>query len=242
MTDKEWKVHRHGPLTPLAENLWTVTGAVPHMSLERTMTVARLQDGGLVLHSVIAMDDARMADLEALGTPQYMVVPNGWHRLDAARYKARYPQLKVICPRDARAAVEKVVPVDTTYERANPIQHGDPTVRLIAFPAKQQVEGVMVVTSADGNTLAFGDTLFNLERMPGLCGLIYGKWMGAAGGPKISPIGVMMMRWVGDCSLVAAELRRIAVDEKPVRLVPGHGALVTEDPAAVLKRMAAQIQ
>ena len=113
----DWQVLPHGDLVPLAENLWRVEGELPKMELRRCMTVARTSGGELALHSAIAMDEAHMAELEALGTPTFLIVPNGWHCLDAARYKARYPDLKVICPKQARKLVErKVQSVSGTYE------------------------------------------------------------------------------------------------------------------------------
>src|SRR5687768_14893240 len=98
-----WEVHPHGPLREVAPGLWEVTGDVPGLPLKRNMTVVRLSDPGssdgrLLLHSVIAMDDARMAELEALGKPSVLVVPNGAHRIDIARYHARYPDAKIVCP------------------------------------------------------------------------------------------------------------------------------------------------
>jgi hypothetical protein len=62
-----WNVLNHGPLEKLADNLWRVEGALPGMSLRRTMTVVRRADGSLPLHSPIALDDERLRELEALG-------------------------------------------------------------------------------------------------------------------------------------------------------------------------------
>jgi hypothetical protein len=58
------------------------------------------------------MDEPRMAALEALGAPTWLVVPNGYHRLDAPAYKRRYPQLQVVAPEGAAARVRQVVAVD----------------------------------------------------------------------------------------------------------------------------------
>ena len=54
----EWCVLRHGPIEKLENNLWTVTGSLTGMSLKRVMTVARLDDGDLVMHSAIALDES----------------------------------------------------------------------------------------------------------------------------------------------------------------------------------------
>ena len=66
-----WSEHvlPHGELTSLAEGLWQVTGSLKNQPLPRNMVVWRMPDGGLLLHSVVALDDAGMHALEALGTP-----------------------------------------------------------------------------------------------------------------------------------------------------------------------------
>ena len=64
---EDWKVLAHEPVVKLAENLWWVRGAIPGMSLKRVMTVARLADGRLALHSPIALEAPAMAELEAHG-------------------------------------------------------------------------------------------------------------------------------------------------------------------------------
>src|SRR6218665_296202 len=112
----EWRVLRHGPLVQLSDNLWWVEGEIPRMSLKRVMTVVRRSDGTLVIHSAIAMGDKEQRELEALGTPAVLLVPNGMHRLDAPAYKKRYPTLRVYAPRGSREKVEEVMPVGGTYQ------------------------------------------------------------------------------------------------------------------------------
>ena len=90
MSELDWKVDDHSPLHPLAENLWVVDGSIPNMQIRRWMVVARLQNRDLVIWNAIAMDEAGMAALEALGRPAHLVVPNGWHRMqDASRIDTR---------------------------------------------------------------------------------------------------------------------------------------------------------
>ncbi|HET6581795.1 MAG TPA: hypothetical protein VFG69_00085, partial [Nannocystaceae bacterium] len=97
--DDEWRVLEHGPIERLADNLWRVRGALPGMSLRRTMTIVRRRSGNLLIHSAIALNETAMRELEALGPPTELVVPNRGHRLDAPAYKKRYPNLRVYTPR-----------------------------------------------------------------------------------------------------------------------------------------------
>ena len=81
------------------------------------MTVVRLADGKLVIHNGIALEPAAMAELEAWGTPAYLIVPSPGHRLDAPAYKKRYPSLRVLTPKNARKKVEEVVIRSASFSR-----------------------------------------------------------------------------------------------------------------------------
>lgn len=237
MAETDWEVLPHGEIVPLAENLWRVEGALPNMDLKRCMVVARTSTGELVLHSAIAMDEAHMAELEALGRPAWLVVPNGWHRLDAPRYKARYPGLVVVCPQQARKNVAAKVPVDGTYADF-PSLDPEGTVRLEHIDADRHMEGILSVRSADGVTLVFGDTLFNLPHQHGPFWFVYGRILGSTGGPKVTPIGRLMMLFTRSGGAFRAAVGRWLDRGGVVRLVPAHGDVVTDDVAGVLARLA----
>ncbi|MFT4978440.1 MAG: hypothetical protein ACI8S6_004350, partial [Myxococcota bacterium] len=76
VTVADWNALKHSKLRPLAENLWTIEGALPNMGLPRTCTVIRRDDGSILLHSVIALDDEGMAALADLGPLTAIIVPN----------------------------------------------------------------------------------------------------------------------------------------------------------------------
>src|SRR5262249_3308422 len=105
------KLRPHGDLEELVPGVWMVTGSLP-VRLKRNMTVVRMSDGSLLLHSVVAMNEAGMAKLDALGKPSVMIVPHAGHCMDAPFYKARYPEIRVVCPAGTRAQVEKHIKVD----------------------------------------------------------------------------------------------------------------------------------
>ncbi len=234
----EWKVLPHGGLEQLADNVWRVEGDLPNMALKRGMTVARTAVGKLVLHSAIAMDEERMRELEALGTPAFLVVPNGWHCLDAARFKARYPDIKVICPKKARKMVaKKVQSIDGDYDDFSVLDDAG-TVRLEHFDAERHIEGALIVKSDDGLTLAFADSLFNLPHQDGLVWWLYGRVLGATGGPKVTLIGRAMMLLSRSKRPFREWLMRYAERGDVARLIPGHGFVISEGASAVLRTVA----
>ena len=154
-----WKVLEHGPLEELSGNLWRVDGAVPKMALRRNMVVARLGDGRLVVHNAIALREGEQRKLEAWGEPAFLLVPSGYHRLDAFAWKARYPKVVVLAPRGSRAKVDEVVRTDGAYEDLP----ANDAVRLRTLRGVKEREGAMLVTSPDGTSVVLNDVVFNLS-------------------------------------------------------------------------------
>ncbi len=242
MDNQTWNVLPHSTISSLTENIWVVTGDIPHMSLERIMVVARLGNGELLLHSAIAMNEAQMAELEALGKPAHLVVPNSFHRLDAARYKARYPDMAVYCPSGAKTKVEKLVPVDFTYEERPLPDPDDPSVVLIEYGHPNFIEGNLQVRSADGVTAIFCDLLFNIPKgKTGLFWLLYGGLMRSWGGLKVSPASRALLTISGTKEAYRRWLETQADSQDIVRIVPGHGEIVHENAAEALRSVASSI-
>ena len=75
-----------------ADGLWGLEGSLPY-PLPRSMHVFRLRSGKLWVISPVALSDYE--PLDALGPVGVIVVPNGYHRLDALTYKQRYPDAVV---------------------------------------------------------------------------------------------------------------------------------------------------
>jgi hypothetical protein len=225
----------HGPLTKIADNLYTVTGRVrmPLGETTRHMTVVVLSGGRLAIYSAIAVDAAELARIEALGTPTYLIVPSGIHRLDVKAWKDRFPQLVVIAPRGALHDVTQVVRVDTTDTAL-----GDPRVRLEPVPGTDERELSMAVDTGTGTTLVVNDLIFNLPVIPGIAGALMrllGFGPGAPSMPKL-----VMKKLVRDKNAVRAQLREWASIGELDRLLVAHGAPI-ERPRETLLRLAERL-
>jgi hypothetical protein len=218
-----WTVLPHDPIRELANNVWTVEGAIPGMALRRVGTFVRLGDGRLVLHNAMALDEPSMKRLEAWGTPSFVIVPNDFHRLDARIVKDRFPAARVLCPAAARKKVEEVVAVDGTYADFP----ADDRVKLAYLDGLGEREGVLTVRSDDGVTLVFNDALFNQPHLPGFGGLVM-RVLGSTGGPRVTWIARTFM--VKDRAALRAHLERLAATPDLKRIVVSHGAMMT-DPA-----------
>jgi hypothetical protein len=216
---RPWTVLDHSPLRELEQNVWEVTGTVPGMPIGRHMTAIKLSDGSLVIHNAVCLREEEQRRLDAWGPIRYVIVPNGWHRLDAPAYAERYPEAKVLCPEPARARVEKAVRVDGTFEL---LPH-DPSLSVETLAGSRSQEAVFIARSGARSTLVFNDTVMNLGQIPGFMGWVY-DLMGSSGGPKVTPL--MRMLSVNDRGALRAHLTRLATLPEIAHIVPGHGSLI----------------
>ena len=211
-----WRVLPHGTIQELTENLWCVDGSVPNMTLNRLMVVVRLGDGRLLIHNPIALEGEPMRRIEAWGEVSLLVVPNGFHRLDAAAFKARYPGARVVCPAGSRKKVAEVVAVDMTYDEVRE----DGGVALEHLDGVRKVEGVLRVRSEDGVSLVLCDAVFNMPHQRGLPGLLL-RLMGSSGGPRVTRL--MRLLAVKDRRALRAHLERLAETPDLRRVLIMHG-------------------
>lgn len=236
MTSPEWRVLDNGPLEKLEENLWEVEGSVPGMPLKRRMTVVRLGDGSLVVHNAICLEEQAQRELDAWGPVRFVIVPNGWHRMDAPAYAARYPDAKLLCADPARKAVSKRVRVDGNLS----VLPADPTLTHVALEGSSIGEHVLTVRSGRRTSLVFNDTVFNLPKLPGFKGFVYGL-MGSTGAPKVTPL--MRAVSVRDRAALRRHLETLADTPGLERIIPGHGFLAEGPHAAhhVMRAVAASL-
>ncbi len=80
-------------LAPLAPDVWTARRPLRMLGVElgTRMTVVRLDDGALFVHSPVALDPALRAAVDALGPVRFIAAPNRWHHLFAGEWAAAYP-------------------------------------------------------------------------------------------------------------------------------------------------------
>jgi hypothetical protein len=84
-------------LRKLAENLWVEERSQRFYGLEvgARMTVMRLADGSLLLHSPVSLDPQLRRELDSLGAVRYAVAPNRFHHLYAGEVAKAYPEARL---------------------------------------------------------------------------------------------------------------------------------------------------
>jgi hypothetical protein len=232
----EWTVFPHGPVERIDEGILSVEGEIrmPLGIFPRRMTVAALQNGGTVVFSPVALHEPSMRQIEALGPLSFIVVPNGFHRLDARIWKQRYPEARVLCPPGARKRVEQAVVVDATSDII-----GDDQVTFIIADGVRRAESAMMVRRSAGTTLVINDLVSHVRRPRGLGANIMARLFGfGVWRPQIA----REVRWllVDDKSALARQFRHWAAIRDLGRLILSHGDMI-DDPIPTLRRLADEL-
>lgn len=227
--DRSWTIRPHSSLQAVTAAVTTVTGALrmPLATLERRMTVVRLPDARLIIYSAIALADAELRELESVGRPAFLVVPNHLHRLDALAWKGRYPTLCVVAPPGARSSVEEVVPVDTTTP-----DFGTPSVRFVVVQGTGEREAALEVDEAGATTLILNDIVGNLPTSHGLVLRAMGFATPRPRIPRAVKVALIQNRRALSQQLEQWSTRPIA------RILVSHGSPILEDAPAVLRELA----
>ena len=224
----KWTVLAHRPIEKLSDNIWRVEGDLDGIALKRVMVMVKLSDGRLLIHNPIALGADPMREVEAWGMPAYIVVPNGFHRLDARIYKERYPDALVIGPSGHKKRIEQVIPLDLTYEH-----FADDAVQFEYLEGLAKVEAAMIVHSGDGDTIVVTDGIFNLqEKLPGFVGAFF-HFIGSKPGPRVTWLARTFM--VKDRGEYRAHLLRLAELPSLRRVIVAHGAMVNENCSEFLR-------
>jgi hypothetical protein len=226
-----WTLLPHGPIEKLADNLWRLEGTMPNGTTRRVMTLARLTDGRVIIHNAIALEEELMNEITAWGTPAAILVPNGFHRQDARIMKARFPAAKVYCPTGAKKAVSQVISVDGSFDDVP----RDSTVHARHLEGVKAREGLLDVSSSDGRTIVFCDTILNLSKVPFPIRLL----LAPIGRPSVPRFA----RWffASDKPALRRDLEHLASASDVRRLIPGHGAPILTDAQAALRTAAATL-
>jgi hypothetical protein len=84
-------------LREISRNIWIAERPQRFYGLEvgTRMTVIRLADKSLLLHSPVALDPRLRSELDSLGRVRFAVAPNRFHHLQAGEVSRTYPEARL---------------------------------------------------------------------------------------------------------------------------------------------------
>ena len=211
-------------LTPTGPNLWCATHSLTmpggvHFSVR--MTVARLSDGGLLLHSPVSIDDALAAELDELGPVVSLVAPNKLHHLYLTAAQERYPEATTW---GAPGLAEKVpaLRIDHTLH-AQPAPWASDLEPLLIDGIPWMNETVFLHRAS--RSLIVTDLFFHFHSVPNWQSRLLFTLLGVLGRAKQSPLVRMQTR---DKGAAAASARQVLAWDFD-RVIMAHGDVLEDD-------------
>ncbi len=238
--------HEHPTYEPIntlksvAENVWIVDGPIirfgipwPKMPFPTRMTIIRLADGGLFIHSPTPAEPELLKEVRKLGAPRYLIGPNRIHYWWVPDWHAVWPEAEVwLAPRIREQAGDRITMPSHDLDRDGGYPW-DEEIATLAISGKYMTEVVFFHRSS--RTLVLTDLIENFE--PAKLGWFM-RVMTRLGG-VLAPDGQMPrdMRLTYRANLVG--LKRAVetmIGWNPARVIIAHGAWFRENGAAELNR------
>lgn len=171
-------------LQPVAEALYVreVPFRIGGMELGGRMTVVRLPEGGLWIHSPVKLEAETRAAVEALGPVRYLVAPNLMHHLHLPAWAQAFPEARVVAPPGLRKK-QPALRIDVELG-------GAPDAGYAEVVSQQHVRGIPKVEESvflhrPSRTLLVTDLAFHIRSSPSWLTRTYLKLSGTYG--KLAP-------------------------------------------------------
>ena len=220
-------------LTRLADNIWSSRCLLGMglVSLSRRMTIVRLPDGSLWLHSPNDLSRELLDEVAALGPVRWLVAPNRVHHRALREWKNACPEAGML---GVPGLAEKMpgIPFDGILDGDPPEGWGGALEMLHTEGAPKLSE--IAFFHVPSRTLILTDFVFNQGPDSGLPALsrVLLKGMKAYGGLGPSRI----FRFVVEDTAAVGRSIRAMLDRWPVeRVSMSHGEILEEDAAERLR-------
>ena len=230
-----------GVLKPLGRDIWLVDGPVVRMRyvagtlpFTTRMTVARLPDGGLWLHSPVALTSGLLAEIRALGRVAALVAPNGLHWEALADWQAVFPDVETWgAPGLAEKAAARGYRIDHELGDTAPLAWGD-AIAQVLVAGGLMTEAVFLHRKS--STLIVTDLIENFERGRVRGGILrFVMRFGGVVDPRGSTPRDLRLTYVGRRRQVRAAVETM-LRWRPERVVLSHGRPYLRDGTAELRR------
>ncbi len=216
-------------LEPFAEDVWTETRRARFWGLETgsRMTIVRLRDGRLFVHSPVGLDPATKQEVDALGEVHAVVAPSLFHHLHVGAWMAAYPEATfAACPGLERKRPDLAFST-VLGDEAHSLWRGE--LRQLYFSARREDE--VVFLHERSGTFLCADSLLNLSTHEDRATRVAARLMGNTA-PGVGHLERLMIRHRG---LARRQIARILAWDFD-KAVLSHGALVARDGREAVRR------
>lgn len=203
------------------------------------MVALQLRDGGSVVLSPGACDEATLAEVAAWAPPRFLLAPNHFHNGGIALWKRRFPDAAVVAHPVAQPRLRRQVP-GVEFGGLEALEAALPDgARLLCPPGARQGETWLSAPCGEGRAWFVTDALVNEPRLaPGPLG--WGMWLvGFRPGLIVNPF--FRRFFLDDARAFAAWTRERLAEDTPTVFVPSHGRIVHEEAVAAITAVLATI-
>ena len=209
-------------LEKLADGLWVEARpfrAGPFLEIGTRMSVVRLSDGGLLLHSLVEIDDETRDALERIGSVRCLVAGNLLHHLYLASAAKAFPQAELWGPPGLEGKRKDLRFEGALGDAAPPAWRAD--LEQLAVRGIPRMSEVVFLHRAS-RTLLVTDLCFNVRHSDSLGTRLFMRANGAYG--RFGPTR-MLRALVRDRPALRASLERILAWDFD-RVVVTHGEVL----------------
>ena len=217
-------------LEKLADNVWIASSdhSMLGLHLGTRMTVVRLTNGGLLLHSPVPMSPNLRGELDALGPVRHIVCPNMFHHVYAGEAVAAYPDALLHGPRGLRRKRKDLAFGADLSDTPHPDWGRD----LVSLTIQGCMLEETVFFHPASRTLVSSDLVENFDSSPHWPTRMYLKLTGLEGKITWSPLLRVVYR---DRKAARACIDRVL--EWPfTRVVLAHGRPILDNAHASVER------
>ena len=219
----------------IGQDLWTIDGPnveFTGVSMNTRMTIARLRDGSLWIHSPIALSDETKVVVEGLGGPiAALVAPNRYHHLFIGPWLQLYPHAKVFAHKDLIRKVPSLARAEVLTNSVPSVYSDD--VHQVIFEGNPLFEEA-VFFHRPSRSVIFTDLVQNLKTdgvklLPRLYLKFDGVTYPQGGVPRL-------FKWFTTNRRKARKVLRVIQGWEPDHVLFCHGEPIAMDAQAFLDR------
>lgn len=216
----------------LDDGLWVAEHELRSYGVElgRRMTVVRLADGGLWLHSVCRLVPEVRAWLDALGPVRFIVSPTAWHHFWMEEYARAYPEAELWA---APGLAEKRPDLELAgVLGGSPAPGWGRRLDMVLFTGNRIVRAEAEFLHRPSRTLILGDLCFHVTADAPLLTRVVARALGVY--RRFGP--TREFRWATrDRRAARAAIERILAWDFD-RVIVAHGAILETDGPLALRR------
>jgi len=217
------------PLRKIDKNIWVAEKPMQFMQMPfgTRMTVVKLKNGHLWLHSPVKLDDELKAQLAEIGKVKYLVSPNLYHHLFLTDYLDIDAGIEIYAAKGLSKKRKDLKRINVIDSKAKlPWAAEIKTLNSEGMPFVQEI----VFLHGESKTLVVTDMLQNFQKIEGFLFSNYLKLSGIYKKPGVS----MAIRY----SVFSHKKFRIFFDQvlewEFQKIIMSHGELIEENAKQIL--------